>query len=93
MGTGWYRHLLFIAIGVIALVACLATALAGPDSILTVGLVVTFLGVLSLVWFTTPWLEPEWPLNGKDGWLTSGAVLVTVGILASAVGLLLRLLL
>lgn len=93
MGSGWYRQLLFLVLAVVALLAGLSAALRGSSAVLTVGIVVTALGVLALAVYASPWFEQEWPLDGKDGWLVAGSMLTTAGTPMVALGIALRTLL
>ena len=89
IGSGWYRQLLFVVLGIVVFVAAVAAALGGADGVLRVGLVVSALGLVGLVVYASPWFDQEWPLDGKDGWLIAGSLLTPVGIIVVATGLLL----
>ena len=57
MGSGWYREVLVTALGLVAAVACVAVAFEGPETVLSVGLAVTALGVVALLGYASPWFE------------------------------------
>lgn len=82
MGSGWYRQ----ALGLVAVVAALVSLALGGDGALRIGVAATSVGVLALVGYFSPWFEQEWPLDGKDGWFLTGAVLTTIGLPLVAIG-------
>lgn len=90
MGSGWYRQLFFAAVVAAFALAGLGACIWGDGAVLLVGLVVIALGGLALAVFLSPWFEQEWPLDGKDGWLVAGCLLMTSGVPVAATGLILR---
>ena len=89
LGSGWYRQLLLLISGLVVLIALGAGVSGGTAGVLRVGLVVLGLGLLSLAIYVSPWLEQEWPLDGKDSWLVAACVLTTLGLPVTVAGLLL----
>jgi len=91
LSQGWYRLALAYTVAALALIAAVAAAVGGTDTVLWVGLGALAVGLASLAMYKSPWLEQDWPLDSKDGLLVTGGLLGTAGTLVSVVGLLLRL--
>lgn len=82
---------LAVVIGVPAGAAVAVSVLRGSSSVLWAGLILLAVGLVCFLVFLSPYLERDWPFDGKDGWLWSGMYLAFVGVAVSAIGLLLRL--
>lgn len=89
----WFQAVWWTAGALCVIGVLVASGLGlGPSGALVVGGALTAVGALCFGWFLTPRLEPEWPLDGKDGWLIAAFIFGTAGLPILVVGAVLALL-